>query len=127
MIKAKGIIRSILVSDSVALAGMPAGVYETPVGGKVELHPNGRLSLFGTEFLAGAVLAQKDGVARAMAMTGISLGESIRMATENPGRFAGGVGIMRVGAPADLVQFRVESGSSGLRIERILVRGREWS
>jgi hypothetical protein len=34
---------------------------------------------------------------------------------------------MRVGAPADLVQFRVESGSSGLRIERILVRGREWS
>ena len=127
MIKAKGINRSILVSDSVALAGMPAGVYETPVGGKVELHPNGRLSLFGTEFLAGAVLAQKDGVARAMAMTGISLGESIRMATENPGRFAGGVGIMRVGAPADLVQFRVESGSSGLRIERILVRGREWS
>jgi N-acetylglucosamine-6-phosphate deacetylase len=127
MVRAKGISRSILVSDSVALAGLPAGIYETPIGGRAELDSNGRLSLAGTEFLAGAALPLKDGIARAMTMIGISLGESIRMATENPGRFAGGVGRMQVGKPADLVQFRIESGGNGLRIERVLVKGREWS
>jgi N-acetylglucosamine-6-phosphate deacetylase len=127
MIKAKGVSRSILVSDSVALAGLPSGVYDAPVGGKVELHDNGRLSLAGTEFLAGAALPLKDGVARAITMTGISLGESIRMVTENPGRFAGGAGLMQVGTPADLVQFRIESGGNGLCVERVLVKGKEWS
>jgi N-acetylglucosamine-6-phosphate deacetylase len=127
MIRAKGIGRSILVSDAVALGGLPAGTYDAPIGGRVELHSNGRLSLAGTEFLAGAVLPLKDGIARAMTMAGISLGDSIRMATENPGRFAGGAGIMQAGMPADLVSFRIESGGTGLCIERVLVRGKEWS
>ncbi|HWF66454.1 MAG TPA: amidohydrolase family protein, partial [Acidobacteriaceae bacterium] len=35
MLRAKGIHRSFLVSDAVSLAGMPAGIYETPVGGRV--------------------------------------------------------------------------------------------
>jgi cytosine/adenosine deaminase-related metal-dependent hydrolase len=48
------------------------------------------------------------------------------MATENPGRFVGGIGILRVGMPADLVRFSVESGGAGLRIERVLAKGREW-
>jgi N-acetylglucosamine-6-phosphate deacetylase len=61
-----------------------------------------------------------------MTMTGISLGDSVRMATENPGRFVGGIGILRVGMPADLVRFSVESGGAGLRIERVLAKGREW-
>ena len=127
MIRAKGMGRAILVSDAVALGGLPAGVYDTPIGGRVELHSDGRLSLAGTEFLAGAALPLKDGIARAMTMAGISLGDSIRMATENPGRFAGGAGIMQVGMPADLVCFRIESGGTGLRIEKVLVRGKEWS
>jgi N-acetylglucosamine-6-phosphate deacetylase len=127
MVRAKGIGRSILVSDAVALGGMPAGIYDAPIGGKVELHSNGRLSLSGTEFLAGAVLPLKDGVARAMTMAGILLGEGVRMATANPGRFAGGAGIMEVGMPADLVRFSIEDGGMGLRIDRVLVRGREWS
>lgn len=36
---------AILVSDSVSLAGMPAGAYTTPVGGSVVLSEDGRLSL----------------------------------------------------------------------------------
>jgi N-acetylglucosamine-6-phosphate deacetylase len=127
MVRAKGIGRSILVSDSVALAGQPAGIYDAPVGGRVELHANGRLSLAGTDYLAGAVLPLKDGIARAMTMAGISLSESIRMATVNPGRFAGGVGVLEVGMPADLVRFSIASGGTGLRIERVLVKGKEWS
>ena len=56
MLRAKGVGRSVLVSDSVALAGMPAGSYITPVGGRVELHPDGRLCVFGSELLAGSRL-----------------------------------------------------------------------
>ena len=127
MVRAKGISRTILVSDAVALAGLQAGIYAAPIGGRVELRSDGRLSLLGTEFLAGAVLPIKDGIARAMTMAGISLGESVRMATENPGRFAGGAGVLEVGMPADLVRFSIEGGGTGLRIERVLVRGKEWS
>lgn len=126
MVRAKGIGRTILVSDTVALGGMPAGIYDQPIGGRVELHSNGRLSLMGTEYLAGAVLSLKDGIARVMAMAGISLGESIQMATANPGRFVGGVGILEVGRPADLVRFSLEGGGTGLRIEKVLVKGKEW-
>jgi len=127
VLRAKGIARSILVSDSVALAGMSPGHYETPVGGRVELNDKGRLSLAGTEFLAGAALPLKDGVARAMSYAGISLSESLRMATENPGRFVGGLGVLRVGAPANLIRFAVERDFSTLRIEAVMIKGRESS
>lgn len=56
MVRAKGIGRSILVSDAVALAGLRPGTYDAPIGGKVELRSDGRLGLLGTERLAGAVL-----------------------------------------------------------------------
>lgn len=54
MIRAKGAERCVLTSDSAALAGMPPGRYRTPVGGDVEVAPDGRLSLAGTGYLAGS-------------------------------------------------------------------------
>ena len=126
LVRAKRLDRCLLVSDTVALAGMPAGTYTTPVGGRVELHANGRLSLAGTEFLAGAAVPLKDGVARAMSMMGSSLADSLRMATENPGRFVGGLGILRIGAPADLVRFTIEHGGTALKISSVMVKGQEW-
>jgi N-acetylglucosamine-6-phosphate deacetylase len=124
MIRAKGSERSILVSDAVALAGMPAGIYDTAVGGRVELHPNGRLSLAGTEFLAGASRPLKTGVARLVSL-GISLQDGLRMSTENPGRFVGGLGVLRVGAPADLIRFKLEEGADTLLVERVIAKGKE--
>jgi N-acetylglucosamine-6-phosphate deacetylase len=126
MVRAKGVDRSILVSDAVALAGMPPGIYETSVGGRVELQESGRLSLAGTDYLAGAVLPLKDGVARASKMMGGALGDAVRMATENPGRFAGGRGVLRVGERADLVRFAMDAAGSGLRIKTVVVAGKEW-
>ena len=125
MIRAKGIARSILVSDAVSLAGMAPGVYETSVGGSVELNASGRLSLAGTTYLAGAALPLKDGVARAMGMAGISLAEAMTMATVNPGRFVDGRGELRVGERADLIRFREDGDGMGLRIETVLVAGRQ--
>jgi N-acetylglucosamine-6-phosphate deacetylase len=126
VLKAKGAERSILVSDAVALAGMPPRIYDTAVGGKVELHANGRLSLLGTEFLAGAALPLKDGVARVVSNIGVSLVDSLRIATANPGRFVGGIGVLRVGAPADLFRFTLKEGSGTLSIDTVIARGREW-
>jgi N-acetylglucosamine-6-phosphate deacetylase len=126
MVRAKGFDRCILVSDTVALAGMPPGVYNAPIGGRVELNANGRLNLAGTEFLAGAVVPLKDGVARAMSMMGSSLADSLRMATENPGRFVGGLGKLKVGSPADLVRFTIEGEGTTLKMASVIVKGQEW-
>ncbi len=107
MLKAKGTDRSILVSDSVALAGKPAGVYDSPIGGRVELKPDGRLCIFGSELLAGSVTPLMRCVGRAVQMTGITLGDALAMATAIPGHFAGGRGTLALGARADLVRFRL--------------------
>jgi N-acetylglucosamine-6-phosphate deacetylase len=124
MIRTKGAERSILVSDAVALAGMAPGIYDATVGGKVELHPNGRLSLAGTEFLAGAARPLKDGVAHLVSI-GVSLSDSLRMATENPGRFVGGIGVLRPGVPADLIRFTLRTGAHTLEIDTVIAGGRE--
>ena len=121
MLRAKGLDRAILASDLVALGGMPPGLYETPVGGLVELTPDGRLSLPGTRFLAGSVVPLKDAVAY-LATRDLSLSESLRLATQNPARVLGRPGKLQVGAPGDLIRFIWEP-SAGIRIESALVQG----
>ena len=106
MLGAKGPERAILVSDSVALAGMPAGVYDTPVGGHVVLRPDGRLCLAGSELLAGATSSLPQCIGYVVRELGLPLHEALQMATSNPGRFAGGRGQLKVGARADAVRFR---------------------
>jgi N-acetylglucosamine-6-phosphate deacetylase len=113
MLRAKGVDRSILVSDAVA------------IGGRVELHASGRLSLAGTEYLAGAMLPLKDGVARVARVMG-ALGDAVKMATENPGRFVRGRGVLRVGERADLVRFRANDPDNKLHIKTVLVAGQQW-
>lgn len=127
ILRAKGTARCILISDAVAVAGLPSGRYKTPVGGDVELDENGRLSLAGTEFLAGAALPVKDGIVRAVSWGGISLAEALRMATANPGRFTGGLGLLQPGAAADLIRFTLDGDSSKVNIERIWLKGIEWA
>jgi N-acetylglucosamine-6-phosphate deacetylase len=121
MLRAKGLDRAILVSDMVALGGMSPGLYETPVGGLVELTHDGCLSLDGTPFLAGSVVPLKDAVAH-MAKTRLSLSESLRLATQNPARFLGRTGRLQVGAPADLVRFTWKP-DAGIQIESLLLQG----
>ncbi len=84
--RAKGVDRTILVSDAVALARMPPGVYENAIGGKVELHPNGRLSVFGTPYLAGSASSLKDCVENAVRLAGCSLAQAVQMASVNPAK-----------------------------------------
>jgi N-acetylglucosamine-6-phosphate deacetylase len=106
MLRTKGVGRSVLVSDSVALAGMATGIYTTPVGGRVELRPDGKLCLFGSELLAGSTASLSQCIGHVVRMTGIPLHDVLTMATTNPGHFAGGRGQLAPGSRADLLRFR---------------------
>lgn len=123
MLRAKSLSRSFLVSDAVALAGSPPGSYSTPVGGTVELTADGRLEYGATGLLAGAARSLADGVANVAGLGPFSLGDAVGLATSSPGRFCGGRGVLRVGAPADLVTFRWEPGSTTHAVEQVLVAG----
>ncbi|WP_432898317.1 N-acetylglucosamine-6-phosphate deacetylase [Micromonospora matsumotoense] len=125
MLRAKGPDRSLLVSDAVALAGLPPGRYRTPIGDAVELHADGRLVQSGTPYLAGAARGLADGVAQAVTAARLSLGEAVRLATGQPGRFVGGRGTVTVGAPADLLRFDWVPGASTLGVDTVLVLGQE--
>jgi N-acetylglucosamine-6-phosphate deacetylase len=129
MLRAKTLQRSILVSDAVALAGMPPGRYKTPIGGEVELSPEGRLSLVDSPFLAGAVLPLKDGVANIMRSLGLPLADALRLASENPGRLIADKsvprGTLQIGADADLIRFNI-TGDGSFEIESALVHGEPW-
>ena len=109
MIRAKGIERSFVVSDSVALAGAAPGVYRAPVGGDVELHEDGRLNVAGTPYLAGAALPLSAALAT-LTRAGFSLVDAVRLVTERPGRVVGRGGVLAVGEPADLVAYAPASG-----------------
>ncbi|MFI6348443.1 N-acetylglucosamine-6-phosphate deacetylase [Streptomyces sp. NPDC050560] len=124
MLRAKGQDRCVLVSDAVALAGCPPGHYETPVGGRVELHDDGRLVAAGTPYLAGAARCLSEGVAHVVAAAGLGLGAALRMATAGPGRFVADRGRLAVGGPADLVRFAFAPGDRDLTVHTALLLGR---
>lgn len=128
MVRTKGVERSILVSDSSALGGLPAGEHETPVGGRVHLSEDGRLSQAGTPYLAGAAANLADGVARATDLGGVPLSAALQMTTGNPARVLGhrglGRGLLRVGAHADLLTFRWRPGERTLQVDDVMVAGR---
>jgi len=122
MLRAKGTDKSILISDSVALAGMPPGVYSTSVGGQVELHADGRLCVLGSEYLAGSTASLAQCIANVVKSAGIPLEEALRMATRNPGEFVRGRGQLAVGSRADLVRFQL---TDSLIVTDVLLSGKQ--
>ena len=123
LLRAKGVERAILVSDTVALAGMPAGLYQQPVGGNVEVSPEGRIGVAGTPYLAGASLPLSANVAIAAEMAEIPIADALLLATQNPGRFVGGRGRLEVGARADLIRFEWSQGEREIRVREAWVHG----
>jgi len=123
LLRAKGMERAILVSDTVALAGMPAGLYQQPVGGSVEVSPEGRIGVAGTPYLAGASLPLSANVAIAAEMAGMPIADALLLATHNPGRFVGGRGRLEVGARADLIRFEWSPGDREIKVRETWVHG----
>ena len=125
MIRAKGLGRSILVSDCAALAGMKPGLYDQPIGGRVELREDGWLGTPGTVYLAGASRSLNEDVAIAANLAGLSLAEGVTLATVNPGRYVGGRGRLAIGASADLILFGWSPGAHALDIRETWIEGQK--
>ncbi|WP_367716035.1 amidohydrolase family protein [Nitratireductor sp. GISD-1A_MAKvit] len=125
MLRAKGLERALLVSDSVSLAGMEPGIYRQPIGGDVEVRADGRVGIAGTPYLAGAGLPLIANVPIAMRMAGLSLAQALRLATANPGAFVDGRGVIKLGAPADFIRFAVDEQTGKLNLTSTHIHGEE--
>lgn len=117
LLAAKGVERTILVSDGTAAAGMPDGRYrlgtlEVSVAGGVCRNSEGRL--------AGSTLTL-DRAVRTIAGLGIPLNDAVRMATLNPARLLSEErrkGVIAPGADADIVLL-----DENLAVRRVVCRG----
>ncbi len=111
-LRAKGIERSVLVTDAVMPAMGAPGHYELGEVA-VELKEDGRVVLAGGTRLAGSSLRMDHAVENVMRTAGVSLLEAITMATINPARVGRVVSRqrgIRNGERADLLRFRVNAG-----------------
>lgn len=106
-LRAKGIERSVLVTDASAPACAKPGRYYLGEQA-VDLTEDNRVVLAGTEKLAGSALSLDRAIENVMRLAGVSLADAVRMATVNaakagrvPKRSAG----LAEGDRADLVQF----------------------
>ncbi|MBI4480287.1 MAG: N-acetylglucosamine-6-phosphate deacetylase [Acidobacteria bacterium] len=109
LVRAKGVSRTVLVTDAVSATGMCPGQYF--LGGmEIILGDDSRTGLPTCRnregALAGSVLTQDRAVRNIMEMAGVTLQDAVRMASYNPARLLGleqRKGWLREGADADLV------------------------
>lgn len=111
-LRAKGIERSVLVTDAVAPAMCEPGEYRL---GEVdiELRADGRVTMKGGDRLAGSALRMDDAIGNVMRAAGVTLAQAVTMAARNParvGRIGGRLRGLEPGDRADLVRFAVEDG-----------------
>jgi N-acetylglucosamine-6-phosphate deacetylase len=100
-LKAKGVERSVLITDAMAAAGMPDGIYQLgPIQVEVK---DGRCTANGS--LAGSVLTMDRAVRNVTQFAGWTLQNAIRAATLNPARTASLTrhGHLTPGAEANIV------------------------
>ena len=112
-LRAKGIERSILVTDAVMPAMCAPGNYQLGEVA-VELKEDERVVLRGGDRLAGSSLRMDRAIANAMRMADLTLTEAITMATINPARVGRVVSRqrgLRNGERADLVRFEYADGA----------------
>jgi N-acetylglucosamine-6-phosphate deacetylase len=111
-VRAKGVERSILVTDAVMPAMCAPGPYMLGEV-EVELRADQRVVLRGGTRLAGSSLRMDRAIGNIMRIAGIGLTEAVAMATTNParvGRIGGRLRGLNPGERADVVKFRVDDG-----------------
>ena len=126
MLRAKGLSRSLLVSDAMFLAGLPPTRNEF-MGLDVELTAERRVNLVGTPYLAGSALALAEGVGNAVRFAGITLAEALTMATATPATMLGvgaAWGSVAAGRAADLLLFSWDAEEQVVRPAALLALGK---
>jgi N-acetylglucosamine-6-phosphate deacetylase len=117
-LRAKGIERSVLVTDASAPAGAAPGRYYLGEQA-VDLTPDNRVVLAGQDKLAGSALRMERGVENLIRMAGLPLADAVRMATVNAAK-AGKVphrtkGLV-AGDRADFVQFQWDAETRAMNV-----------
>ena len=116
-LRAKGMERSIVVTDAVAPAHCPPGIYKLGEQ-EVELLPERRVELTSSRRLAGSALSMDRGVENARRFADLTLLQATRLATANAGKAMGlpeRSGYLTVGQAADFTLFQL-SGDGGVRV-----------
>ena len=122
-VRAKGVARTILISDAVALAGLSPGDYDW-LGQRVTLGTDGRIGLTGTPYLAGSTLDLAAAIPKVISFAGVTLAEAVTMASTNPSRLLGTESsILEEGAPADLMVAHHKPDAMALEVRRTVVAG----
>jgi N-acetylglucosamine-6-phosphate deacetylase len=124
-LRSKGVAHSILITDAIAAAGLPAG--RRRLGNvEVEVTPARRVNLPGTPYLAGSVLEMHEAVAKTVQYSDAALDDALRMASANPAELLGlgaECGSIEIGRRADLILFRWDEESSTLDLAATIVNG----
>jgi N-acetylglucosamine-6-phosphate deacetylase len=125
-LRAKGIPRSVLVTDAATPAGAAPGRYQLGEQA-IDLTADQRVVLAGTDRLAGSALRMDRGIENLIKLAGLGLADAVRMATTNaaqagkvPGRARG----LAVGERADLVQFRFEPEGNRIEVTAAWISGK---
>ncbi|MGA3203930.1 MAG: amidohydrolase family protein [Bryobacteraceae bacterium] len=123
-LRAKGVERSVLITDAVMPATCAPGRYMLGEV-EVELHEDGSVRMAGLTRLAGSSLRMDRGVENLMKIAGLTLAEAITMATTNAaraGRVGGRIRGLQPGSRADVVKFRMADG--GIAVVETYLSGR---
>lgn len=123
-VRAKGMERTVLVSDVALYGGMEPGRYHWG-STEVEVHADGHLGVADTPYLAGAGHTLAWSIPRCCEFLDVAVPEVVRLCTTNPARLFGIPFSERrpqVGDTADFVQFRYLPGDRYLDIGSV-VRG----
>ena len=124
-LRAKGLERSVLITDAVAPAGCSPGPYKLGEV-DVELHADGSVRLAGGTRLAGSALMMHRAITNVMKAAGLNLRDAISLATRNPAR-VGRIGCrqrgLNPGDRADLVLFRYDEPSNRITILETWLNG----
>jgi N-acetylglucosamine-6-phosphate deacetylase len=103
-VRAKGLAKSILITDAMAAAGMPDGIYHL---GDLEIEVRDGIARLSNGRLAGSTLTLEVAVENAMRYADLPLHQAIRLVTSNPARLLKlkRIGMLTQGAYASLVLF----------------------
>jgi N-acetylglucosamine-6-phosphate deacetylase len=124
-VRAKGLERSVLVTDAVMPAMCQPGPYNLGQI-EVELRADGSVVLRGGDRLAGSALRMDHAIGNAVNLGAVSLSQALAMATTNAarvGRIAGRRRGLVPGEKADLVRFSWDPANYSLDVIETIVAG----
>ena len=119
-VRAKGIERILLTTDSMAGAGAPPGKY-TLGDLEVEVGPDRAVRLVGTPYLAGSALTMDRAINNIIGFAGVDLMNGLQMSRKNGEKlFPEIAGEIVPGSPADIVLFEYKDE---MRVKETWVNG----